>query len=70
MDRAERAGFFEKWGARTGDRRHAKEFSSSSASLAGHMQIEDDKQTRNRGFGPAERAELRDKLLAGFREKD
>jgi hypothetical protein len=70
MDRAERAKFFEKWARERATAEHAKGIFILICRQPGHVQIEDDKQTREQGFGNTERAELRDKILAGFRDKE
>jgi len=70
MDKAERARVFEKWARERATAEHAKGIFILICKDPGHVQVEDDKQTREQGFGSTERDELRDKLLAGFREKD
>src|SRR5262245_34636585 len=70
MDRAGRAKFFEKWAHERATAEHAKGIFILICRQPGHVQIEDDKQTREQGFGNTERADLRDKILAGFRDKE
>src|SRR5262245_26184051 len=70
MSRAERERFFEKWARERATSEHAKGIFILICKQPGHVQVEDDRQTRNEGFGSAERTELRDKLVAGFRDKD
>src|SRR4029077_10384508 len=70
MDRAQRAHFFEKWARERATAEHVKGIYILIFKHPAHVQVEEDRQTREHGFGTAERTELRDKLLAGFREKD
>src|SRR5579864_6897407 len=70
MDRGERGKFFEKWARERATAERAKGIFILICKQPGHVQVEEDRQTRDQGFGASERAELRDKFLAGFREKE
>jgi uncharacterized protein len=70
MDRAERARFFEKWARERATAEHVRGIYILITKEPGHVQVEEDRKTREQGFGTTERNELRDKLLEGFRHKD
>jgi hypothetical protein len=70
MTKSERAGFFEKWARDRATAERVKGIYILICKSPGHVQVEEDRQTRNQGFGLADRNELSEKLLAGFRHKD
>ncbi len=70
MDRAARDKFFAKWARDRAIGENAKGIFILICKQPGHVQIEEDKEMRNRGFGINEWAELREKLVGGFRHKE
>lgn len=70
MSREDRQTFFKKWATDRATAEHAKGIFVLICKQPGHVQVEVDRQTRGQGFGTAERDQLRDKLLAGFRGHD
>jgi len=70
MTKGERAGFFEKWARDRATSEHVRGIYILICRNPGHVQVEEDRQTRNQGFGLADRNALSEKLLAGFRHKD
>jgi uncharacterized protein len=70
MSRDERNRFFDDWAQQRAKREHVAGIYVLISRHPGHVQIEVDRPTRTHGFGTAERNELRDKLLAGFRNKN
>src|SRR5262249_37081162 len=70
MDKIERSRFFEKWARERASSEHAKGIFVLICRHPGYVQVEEDRQTKEQGFGRTERNELRDKLLDGFRHKD
>jgi uncharacterized protein len=70
MDKADRERFFEKWARERATSEHARGIFILICKQPGHVQVEDDRLARSDGFGNAERAELRGKFLAGFRDND
>ncbi|HLJ10719.1 MAG TPA: TPM domain-containing protein [Planctomycetaceae bacterium] len=70
MDKADRERFFEKWARERATKERAKGIFILICKQPGHVEVEVDRQTRNQGFGAAERNQLRDKLLKGFRKDD
>jgi uncharacterized protein len=70
MDRAAREKFFAKLARDRATAEHAKGIFILICKHPGHVQIEEDKETRNQGFGITEWAELRETLVAGLRHKE
>ncbi|MFN0055911.1 MAG: TPM domain-containing protein [Planctomycetales bacterium] len=70
MEGADRARFFEKWGREMATSEQVRGIFILVCRNPGYVQVEVDRQSRERGFGTTERQELRNKLVAGMRNKD
>jgi hypothetical protein len=69
MSQADRARYFEKWTRDRATTEHVKGIFVLISRHPGHIEIAVDKQTRDQGFGPQERTELRDKFMSGFKHE-
>jgi hypothetical protein len=65
-----REEFFDAWARERAISRKAQGEYVLITKNPGHVQIEVDRQTRNSGFGVAQRSTLRDNFIAGFKKKD
>jgi hypothetical protein len=70
MNKAERERYFENLARERATAEHVKGIYILITRHPGHVQIEVDRQTRNQGFGVANRDEVRDTLVSGFQKKE
>jgi uncharacterized protein len=70
MDKTDRNKFFKKWASDRATVEHVKGIFVLICKAPGHVQVVEDKRTREQGFGVTDEKQLADKFLDGFNHKD